>query len=179
MAIYNIYMTRNADLIEVSGRYFLAFFMITARSPAFSLPPALESNSISYYLLLLLALPFVWCPRSPLCAGVRARARACTVHVGRLLQSCLDLLTTVAHKDKLHLQPYVVLTQPDLVRKLIHILAPFEKTTPEKVCLGTVCFSPFRLIFTFLRPFLTLTFFPLADLHRNGTTRAFWRAWRR
>lgn len=58
-----------------------------------------------------------------------------TVYTSRtsdLVEAALDLLIAVAHTHKLSSQPYVILTQPDLARKLIHLLAPFAKTQHEE-----------------------------------------------
>lgn len=58
-----------------------------------------------------------------------------TVYTSRtsdLIEAALDLLIAVSHTNKLSSHPYVVLTQPDLARKLIHLLAPFADTPQQE-----------------------------------------------
>lgn len=57
------------------------------------------------------------------------------VYVSRsseLIEAALDLIIAVAYTNKLRAEPYVVLTQPDLARKLIHFLVPFDASTPRQ-----------------------------------------------
>jgi hypothetical protein len=52
----------------------------------------------------------------------------CTRHQD-VMQSTLELLNCVVVTEKLSMYPYSMLAQPDLVKKLVSMLAPFEKKT--------------------------------------------------